>query len=78
MVFAVLTILLTTKVAAGFFTGAIAMLCAALVQHYAYETNPCSYSAATCTASPPYSPINVWVQTPSYVLIALSEIFASM
>lgn len=78
MVFAVLTILLTPKVAAGFFTGAIAMLCAALVQHYAYETNPCSYSAATCTASPPYSPINVWVQTPSYVLIALSEIFASM
>jgi len=64
------------RMAFGFFTGAGAMVWAAVVQHYVYKTSPCGYSAATCDAG--VSPINVWVQTGSYVLIALSEIFASI
>ncbi|KAJ7500067.1 POT family-domain-containing protein [Mycena latifolia] len=69
------------KICAGFFTGVAAMIWAAVVQHYIYKTNPCGYSAATCedadgNALP--SPLNVWIQTGSYVLVAFSEILASI
>ena len=69
------------KICAGFFTGAAAMAWAAVVQHYIYKTNPCGNYAATCTdaaGEPLVSPLNVWIQTGSYVLIAFSEILASI
>ncbi|RDB16581.1 putative peptide transporter ptr2 [Hypsizygus marmoreus] len=69
------------KITAGFATGAAAMIWAAVVQHYVYKTNPCHYSAATCRDADKnalVSPLNVWIQTGSYILIAFSEIFASI
>ncbi|GLB40829.1 putative POT family protein [Lyophyllum shimeji] len=69
------------KILAGFVTGAAAMVWAAVVQHYIYKTNPCGYSAGTCAdaeGNALVSPLNVWIQTGSYVLIAFSEIFASI
>lgn len=69
------------KITWGFYTGAAAMVWAAVVQHYIYKTNPCGYYAATCVDSngnPMVSPLNVWIQSGSYVLIAFSEIFASI
>jgi len=69
------------KITAGFWTGAAAMIWAAVLQHYVYKTNPCHYSAATCEDADHnaiVSPLNVWTQTGSYVLIAFSEIFASI
>lgn len=69
------------KITAGFFTGAAAMVWAAVVQHNIYKTNPCGNRAATCQdadGNPLVSPLNVWIQTGSYVLIAFSEIFASI
>lgn len=69
------------KICAGFGTGAAAMIWSAVVQHYIYKTNPCGYSAATCETrdgAPLVSPLNVWIQTGSYVLIAISEILASI
>ncbi|KAL5526292.1 hypothetical protein ACEPAF_8015 [Sanghuangporus sanghuang] len=69
------------KITAGFYTCAAAMVWAAVLQHYLYKTNPCGYQASTCVdedGEPATSPLNVWIQTGSYVLIALSEIFASI
>ncbi|KAJ3523269.1 hypothetical protein NM688_g8757 [Phlebia brevispora] len=69
------------KITAGFFTGAASMVWTAVVQHYIYKTNPCGYYVSTCVdaaGNPVTSYLNVWIQTGSYVLIAFSEIFASI
>ncbi|KZV82206.1 hypothetical protein EXIGLDRAFT_713525 [Exidia glandulosa HHB12029] len=70
------------KITFGFWTGSAAMIWAAVVQHYVYKTNPCGNQAATCTGpdgeTPAVSPLNVWIQSGSYILIAISEIFASI
>lgn len=69
------------KITAGFITGALGMVWAAVIQAYIYRDSVCGYYASgdlpdgsTC----PNVSINVWAQTGSYVLIAISEIFASI
>lgn len=64
------------KITAGFFTGGFAMIWAAVVQHYIYQKSECGKYASgeDCETVD----INVWAQTGSYVLIALSEVFASI
>jgi POT family proton-dependent oligopeptide transporter len=69
------------KITAGFWLAAAAMIWAAVVQYYIYKESPCGYHANNCfkddgTVNP--APINVWAQTGCYVLVALSEIFASI
>ncbi|KAJ7760878.1 peptide transporter PTR2A [Mycena maculata] len=69
------------RITAGFLTSSVAMLWAAGLQYTIYQTNPCHYAAATCADSngnPLVSPINVWIQTPAYVLLAFSEILATI
>ncbi|THH07770.1 hypothetical protein EW146_g9207 [Bondarzewia mesenterica] len=69
------------KITAGFFTGAAAMIWAAVTQHYIYKRNPCGYSVSTCVdagGNAITSDLNVWIQTGAYVLIAFSEILASI
>ncbi|KAJ3501816.1 hypothetical protein NM208_g16858 [Fusarium decemcellulare] len=74
------------KITAGFFTGASAMIWAAVVQHYIYQKSECGMHASGKIWSDEEGemvdcaivPINVWAQTGSYVLIALSEVFASI
>ncbi|TFK59292.1 hypothetical protein BDN72DRAFT_865278, partial [Pluteus cervinus] len=46
-----------------------------------YIINPCENSASTCTdeeENPLVSHLNVWIQSGAYILIAFSEIFASI
>ncbi|KAK6540231.1 hypothetical protein TWF694_009047 [Orbilia ellipsospora] len=64
------------KITFGFIVGVLAMIWAAVLQYYIYKTSPCGYHAADPDCKP--SPINVWAQTGSFVLIAISEIFASI
>lgn len=69
------------KIAWGFGTAAASMIWAAVVQYYIYKTDPCGHYAGTCVdanQNPLVSPLNVWIQSGSYVLIAFSEIFASI
>ncbi|KAF8504545.1 peptide transporter PTR2A [Russula emetica] len=69
------------RITAGFLTGSAAMIWAAVVQHYIYKTNPCGSFVSTCQdadGNPVTSSLNVWIQSGSYVLIALSEILASI
>ncbi|KAF9739035.1 hypothetical protein PMIN06_005284 [Paraphaeosphaeria minitans] len=62
------------KITAGFIFGGFAMLWATILQHYVYKT-----SGYYETGDPDYkSPINVWAVTGVYVLVAISEIFASV
>lgn len=69
------------KITLGFLLGAAAMCWAAVVQHYIYQRSPCGYQAASCEdeeGNRLVAPINVWAQTGSYVLVAVSEIFTSI
>lgn len=69
------------RITAGFFAGSAAMIWAAVLQHYIYKTNPCGDRAATCEDAEGnrlVSPLNVWIQSGPYVLVGLSEIFASV
>lgn len=69
------------RITAGFFTGAAAMVWAAVIQAYIYKYSECGTHAAGLTPDGKQCPnvsINVWAQSGSYVLIALSEIFASI
>lgn len=74
------------KITAGFYTGAAAMIWAAVIQAYIYKYSECGNNASGTKPDPaggdpiactPVN-INVWAQTGSYVLIAISEIFASI
>lgn len=66
------------KITAGFFFGAAAMVSAAVQQHYIYSRSPCGTHAGGTTidasgmevACEP-APMTVWIQVPTYVLIAL-------
>jgi proton-dependent oligopeptide transporter, POT family len=73
------------RIACGFYAGCAAMIWSAVVQYYIYKRSECGYYASgdrmgangemeTC----PAAPINVWAQSGSYILVALSEVFASI
>ncbi|CEI97207.1 hypothetical protein RMCBS344292_11343 [Rhizopus microsporus] len=60
------------RITFGFVLGALAMVYAAVVQHYIYQ-DELFISSGGVTSN-----VSVFIQIPSYVLIAFSEIFASI
>lgn len=69
------------KIFWGFMSGTAAMIWSAVVQLYIYRTSPCGYQANSCVDSESNalpSPLSVWIQSGSYLLIAFSEILASI
>ncbi|KAL2835682.1 POT family-domain-containing protein [Aspergillus pseudoustus] len=63
------------KICAGYLIASMSMIAATVTQHYIYLLSPCHNKASHCDEP---APINVWVQTVPYVLIAFSEIFTSI
>lgn len=74
-----------TRIAWGFLLASLAMAYAAFVQKLIYSAPPCFDAPSACpeglmSNGESYSPneVHVMVQAPAYVLIAVSEIFASV
>lgn len=69
------------KITLGFWTGAAAMVYAAILQDYIYKNNVCgrypSEGLPDGSDCPP-ADISIWAQTGIYIMIAISEILASV
>lgn len=73
------------RIACGFYVGTAAMIWSAVTQYYIYKKSECGWHASGERMGPdgemetcPPAPINVWAQSGAYVLVALSEVFASI
>ena len=71
-----------TRIFMGFVFASLAMAYAAIVQHLIYAAPPCYNAPLACDAAGPDgdipNKIHVAVQTPAYLFIGFSEIFASI
>jgi POT family proton-dependent oligopeptide transporter len=63
------------RIAFGFILASLAMVGAAVIQHYIYQLGACGKYMNSCDT---FAPINVWTQTVPYVLVGFSEIFTSI
>lgn len=62
------------RIFCGFMVGALAMVCATLVQNEIYKKSACGKNAATCEEMP-FIDLNVWVQAPcKFLSFAVEDI----
>jgi proton-dependent oligopeptide transporter, POT family len=70
------------RIAAGFMVAGLAMVYAAVVQKYLYDTSPChNFEPSACVdegKNPLHSPLNVWIIAGPYIMVGIAEIFASI
>jgi POT family proton-dependent oligopeptide transporter len=58
----------------GFMLASLAMAYTAIVQHLIYTTGPCfENTGCEIDGVPVPNYVNVWIQSPSYILIGFSE-----
>jgi POT family proton-dependent oligopeptide transporter len=59
-----------------------AMVYSAVLEKYLYDRSPCNnHQPSACTSAngePNAAPLNVWIVAGPYILVAISEIFASI
>ncbi|KAK3081327.1 hypothetical protein LTS18_007940 [Coniosporium uncinatum] len=73
-----------SRITTGFIVGSMAMGYAAFVQHLIYNAGPCFDAPNNCAAGQrpdgtyQHNKVHVAIQSPAYLLIGLSEIFASI
>ncbi|KAI9793648.1 MAG: peptide transporter ptr2 [Peltula sp. TS41687] len=67
-----------TRITLGFLVGSLAMAYAAIVQHLIYTSPPCYRFPSADSCETGGNQVHVAVQTPAYLFIGLSEIFASV
>ncbi|KAJ6449747.1 MFS peptide transporter [Mycena sanguinolenta] len=65
------------RMALGFLLEAFAQAYAAGIQHLVYSAAPCFNAPLKCAPDPGPNHVNIWVQTPIYVLEGLGEVFSS-
>lgn len=65
------------RMALGFLFESFAQAYAAGLQHLVYSAAPCFTAPLKCTLAPGPNRVNVWAQTPIYVLEGLGEVFSS-
>ncbi|TFL03477.1 peptide/h+ symporter protein [Pterulicium gracile] len=70
------------RITTGFFIAGLGMLYAAVLQHFIYQRSPCHNNLPTqCRKedeTPDPVPMSVWVIAGPYVIMGISEIFASI
>ncbi|KAJ7081198.1 peptide/h+ symporter protein [Mycena belliarum] len=70
------------RIAVGFLVAGLAMVYAAVLQKYLYDTSPCHdgrpSECVDAKKNPLSSPINVWVVSGPYILVGMAEIFANI
>ncbi|KAJ7702660.1 peptide/h+ symporter protein [Mycena rosella] len=70
------------RITAGFLVAALAMVYSAVLEKYLYDLSPCNNDQpSACTSAdgePNAAPLNVWIVSGPYILVAISEIFASI
>ena len=69
------------RISFGFIVAGLAMLYAAILQKFIYQTSPCHDNKPSecidAAKQPLQSPLNVWIVSGPYILVGLSEIFVS-
>ncbi|KAK6996799.1 POT family-domain-containing protein [Favolaschia claudopus] len=65
------------RMALGFLFESFAQAYASGIQHLVYTAGPCYDAPLKCAPNPGPNRVNVWVQTPIYVLEGLGEVFSS-
>ncbi|KAJ7263676.1 peptide/h+ symporter protein [Mycena haematopus] len=70
------------RITAGFVVAGLAMVYSAVLEKYLYDRSPCNnHQPSACTTAngePNAAPLNVWIVAGPYILVAISEIFASI
>ncbi|KAJ7866232.1 peptide/h+ symporter protein [Mycena olivaceomarginata] len=70
------------RITAGFVVAGLAMVYSAVLEKYLYDRSPCNnHQPSACTSAngePNAAPLNVWIVAGPYILVAISEIFASI